>query len=114
MDTSGARRLITTAWLIILGVVIYRAMKDTGGLPAPGQVIGITGVYAIMSLVGEVNAAAPLAVAFTALVTVSLALAQFRAASSGKTAKAAEAGGAPSIGTPAIGTETPYSSQIGG
>lgn len=114
MDTNAARRLITTAWIIILAVVIYRAMKDTGALPAPGQVIGITGVYALISLVGEINAAAPLAVAFAALVTVSIALAQFRAATSGKTATAAEAGGPPSIGNPAIGTETPYSPAIGG
>ena len=47
-------RGLTAAWLLGEGLVIWRQRHAAGGLPVPGKLLAVTGLFAGLALVAEV------------------------------------------------------------
>jgi hypothetical protein len=47
---------LTAAWLAGMGIVSWREVHGNGGhLPVPGALIGVTGLFAVLALLGDVS-----------------------------------------------------------
>jgi hypothetical protein len=60
------------AWLLAEAIVIYREVQDSHHMPVPAQLIGITGFFAALALIGDIS---PNARRVTTLVAIGLDLA---------------------------------------
>ena len=52
---------IVLAWLAGMGIITYRSIKQDGGPPAPGQLLGASGLFVLLALLAEAPNAAPVA-----------------------------------------------------
>lgn len=50
------------AWLVGEGIIIYRSVKEQKAPPGPGQLLLSSGVFVLLGLLAESEAARPLAV----------------------------------------------------
>jgi len=55
------RRGILLAWLVGLGIISWRDVRVNHGPPIPGQLLGASGLFALLSLLAEYEPAAGLA-----------------------------------------------------
>lgn len=53
-------------WMVGEGIIVYRQVKQNHAPPMPGALIASSGLFALLALIAESDAARPLAVALAA------------------------------------------------
>ena len=95
--------LFTLAWLIGEGIIVYRSVRTNHAPPMPGALLASSGVFALLALVAESDAARPVAVALaygfdlSALMNLFPAITGGGPAAPAGTKPATPTGGAPTI-----------------
>jgi len=49
---------LAAAWLLAEGLTVWREVRASGHMPVPGALLGLTGFYAALALIGDVSPAA--------------------------------------------------------
>jgi hypothetical protein len=43
------------AWLVAIGIVSWRESRQSGHMPVPAALLGVTGLFAALSLIGDIS-----------------------------------------------------------